>query len=439
MLFEVFDLQYASPATISRCGMVYVDPKDLGWKPYLWRWLNGRENVQENEVLRSLTAKYLDVCIDYVVEGIEDRATMTVVEPPRCVTPMTNLAMIQQLCKLLDSMLTEERGITDPAVLEAAFLLAMTWSLGGGLVASGRLSFDRFLKRVSGLTVGSNDETQAGALPGSLPTLHDFTFDFDQKRWRPWSSEVPPYMPPPDRKFSSIVVPTLDTVRSTWLLDSIVQVRGAVLFVGDSGTAKTTVIAKYLLSRSPDAYTSLGINFSSRTSSMDVQIAIEDSIEKRTKDTFGPPAGKRLLVFVDDLNMPRVDTYGTQQPIALLKLVMDKGFLYDRGKVLQNNTRETQAFESQIPSATHVLTPFHVFPFVLFLTGSDDQIRALTRFEPAPLSYCPSPPLMLTASLHLSFCADQGHAIHRCDGARTQRRRPSIHPTLQYLLHHVPT
>jgi dynein heavy chain len=39
-------------------------------------------------------------------------------------------------------------------------------------------------------------------------------------------------------------------------------------------------------------------------------------------------------VFVDDLNMPRVDTYGTQQPIALLKLLVDKGFLYDRGKDL---------------------------------------------------------------------------------------------------------
>lgn len=38
MLFEVFDLSYASPATISRCGMVYVDPKNLGFNPYFERW-----------------------------------------------------------------------------------------------------------------------------------------------------------------------------------------------------------------------------------------------------------------------------------------------------------------------------------------------------------------------------------------------------------------
>lgn len=46
------------------------------------------------------------------------------------------------------------------------------------------------------------------------------------------------------------------------------------------------------------------------------------------------PVGKRLLVFIDDMNMPQVDTYGTQQPIALLKLLLEKGGMYDRGKDL---------------------------------------------------------------------------------------------------------
>lgn len=39
---------------------------------------------------------------------------------------------------------------------------------------------------------------------------------------------------------------------------------------------------------------------------MDLQRNLEASVEKRTKETYGPPMGKRLLVFMDDLNMPRV-------------------------------------------------------------------------------------------------------------------------------------
>jgi dynein heavy chain len=31
MMFEVEDLVYASPATISRCGMVFLEAKQLGW------------------------------------------------------------------------------------------------------------------------------------------------------------------------------------------------------------------------------------------------------------------------------------------------------------------------------------------------------------------------------------------------------------------------
>jgi dynein heavy chain len=67
---------------------------------------------------------------------------------------------------------------------------------------------------------------------------------------------------------------------------------------------------------------------------MDVQRNFESNVEKRTKDAYGPPPGKKLVVFIDDLNMPKVDTYGTQQPIALLKLLLEKGGMYDRGKDL---------------------------------------------------------------------------------------------------------
>lgn len=85
------------------------------------------------------------------------------------------------------------------------------------------------------------------------------------------------------------------------------QIKRPVLLVGERGTAKTAIMSAYLRSLNPDANIILNINFSSRTSSLDVQRIIESSVEKRTKDTFGPPMGKKLLAFIDDMNMPQVD------------------------------------------------------------------------------------------------------------------------------------
>lgn len=67
---------------------------------------------------------------------------------------------------------------------------------------------------------------------------------------------------------------------------------------------------------------------------MDVQKNIESAVEKRSREIYGPPPGKKLIIFMDDMNMPIVDTYGTQQPIAFLKLLFERGGFYGRGKDL---------------------------------------------------------------------------------------------------------
>ena len=76
----------------------------------------------------------------------------------------------------------------------------------------------------------------------------------------------------------------------------------------------------------------LVINFSSRTTSMDLQRNLEASVEKRTKGVYVPVGGKRMLTFLDDLNMPALDNFSSQPPLELLRLWIDYGFWYDRQK-----------------------------------------------------------------------------------------------------------
>lgn len=245
--------------------------------------------------------------------------------------------MIVQLTKILDSLFLrllpyekkDQMSLTDD-VIHAIFLQAMIWSFGACLKPEDRITLDTSIKYLSGLSTASiGSKARSGQLPNERPLLFDHVFQPELDQWIAWEELIPNYEHDRSKRFSEIFVPTVDTVRLEWLMKSMLLIHQPVLFVGDTGTSKTATIRSYL--RHFDSnYNILNLNFSSRTKSLDVQYSIESRLEKRSRDTYGPSAGAKLIIFLDDLSMPKIDQYGTQQVIALLKLLIEKHGMYER-------------------------------------------------------------------------------------------------------------
>jgi dynein heavy chain len=73
ILFEVQDLAVASPATVSRCGMVYLTYEELGWRPFVQTWLKtffSEDILSDN--MKDFVYSNFDATIDIGLEKIRD-------------------------------------------------------------------------------------------------------------------------------------------------------------------------------------------------------------------------------------------------------------------------------------------------------------------------------------------------------------------------------
>ncbi|KAI8896128.1 dynein heavy chain and region D6 of dynein motor-domain-containing protein [Globomyces pollinis-pini] len=332
MMFEVADLAFASPATVSRCGMIYMEPGALGISPLVKSWLKKQSSIMSKEhfnVFSDLAKTLFDVYLEPALELWSLNLKEAV--------PTTSGNLACSLMRIFGSLLAPH---TNPqhggTIIEASelkelvepfFLFSLIWSVGVTTDNEGRIKFDAWLR----------GKLASATLIFSIPTtglVYDYVFLQTHRQWISWMQYLNMIEADGSKaKTGGMIISTMDTVRNTYLIDLLLLNGHHILCTGATGTGKSVTVQQKLLHGLESYFTPITINFSARTNANQTQDLIDAKMEKRRKGVFGPPSGKKYVFFIDDLNMPQLDLCNAQPPIELFRQWMDWSGWYDRKSI----------------------------------------------------------------------------------------------------------
>ncbi|TNN79438.1 Dynein heavy chain 7, axonemal [Liparis tanakae] len=311
LIFEPMDLEVASPATVSRCGMIYMEPHMLGWRPLLLSWLNTRPatvNAAHKDLIAALFDRTLPACLQLIRKATKE------------LSPTSDTNLVKSLMNLMDCMMDEfhdeakMKSMNENDIfswLEGIFVFCLVWSVGASCDDSGRVKFDAVVREVLVGPLSQETCARHGILATveappkqlSVPlpsdgTVYQYRFIKEGPgRWELWTDELkaaPPICK--DVQFNEIIVPTENTVRYMALMELLVTHGKPTIFIGPTGTGKSVYIKDFLLNRlQKDVYSPLFINFSAQTTAAQTQNLIMSKLDKRRKGVFGPPLGKKMV------------------------------------------------------------------------------------------------------------------------------------------------
>ena len=145
-------------------------------------------------------------------------------------------------------------------------------------------------------------------------SIFDYKVNPHTGNWTHWNTVLSDYIPPEinPNTYGDILIPNVSSIRTEFILQTCSRLKKNVLLTGEQGSAKTSILNSFLNSLNPEERIFKKSNFSATTTPQMFQKTIESSVDKRMGSTYGPPIGKTLTVFIDDLNQPEVNEWGDQ-------------------------------------------------------------------------------------------------------------------------------
>jgi dynein heavy chain len=297
--------------------MIFLDIDELGWKPIMKSWIDTKKELGDDYVenLQDIVLRYVDKILTAKRLNCKE------------LVASSESACVRNATTLFDALSGEyKQGETSREdflfYVEKWFVFALIWSVGATVDEQSRRELDVIIRDIEPMFPTTN-------------TVFEYYINLEKRDWAPWEEKLKPQSFT-GKEFHEIYIQTVDWARNRYVSMALLDVRQQVLLVGQSGVGKTVLVEGMLREQDPLTLT-FTVNFSAGTLSKGCQEIIESNYDRRAKNKFKPKNSKiKAVCFIDDMNMPRADTYGFQPPIELLRQWIDYGYWYDKQKVVKN-------------------------------------------------------------------------------------------------------
>ena len=217
-------------------------------------------------------------------------------------------------------------------MVQTYVVFSLIWSVGANIHDDSRKNFARVFKaEVASIFPDLSIEGD----------IYDYGLDQKMHRFEPWDDQLSNFEYDPKQNFFEILVPTTDTTKYQFILRTLTTAGANVMITGETGVGKSVIVKDYL-THSPDNMVASFVNFSGKTTTKNLQDAFEGNLDAKRRNLLGPPGGKQMIFFIDDVNMPQLDRYGSQPPVELLRQTIDHRGFYDTKKLFFKEVQDTK-------------------------------------------------------------------------------------------------